>query len=61
MRQSNIFHSEQDPFSKGARYISKNSLEGLIFLKMLQTKPQVKSKGFKYFDLYYTVIETLTD
>ena len=27
-------------------------------MKFLQTKPQVKNKNIKYYDLYYTVIKT---
>ena len=26
-------------------------------MKLLQTKPQVKNMNFKYFDLYYSLIE----
>ena len=30
-------------------------------MKFLQTKPQVKKKNIKYYDLYYTVIKNRDD
>ena len=53
-----ISKSEQDPLSKNAQGNSKIYHEVLLLMKFLQTKPQVKYMNNKYFDLYYTVIET---
>ena len=52
------FQSQEDPFSRNAQGISKNSHEVLLLMKFLQTKPQVKNMNIIYCDLYYTVIKT---
>ena len=54
-RQSGTFHFEEDPLSKGAEGISKNYNEVLLLMKVLQTKPQVKSMNINYYDIFYTV------
>ena len=60
-RQNKIFQFEQDPFSKNAGRISKIYHEVLLLMKLLQTKPQVKSMFNNYYDLYYTVIKNRDD
>ena len=50
------FQTQQDPFAKSTRGVSKIYHEVLLLMKVLQTKPQVKNMNVKYFDLYYTVI-----
>ena len=45
------------PFTKNAQGISKLYHEVLLLMKFLQTKPEVKSKSFNNYDLYYTVIK----
>ena len=52
------FQTQQDPFSKNAEGNNKFYHEVLLLMKFLQTKPQVKNKNIKYYDLYYTVIKT---
>ena len=52
------FQTQGDPFSKNAQGISKIYHEVLLLMKFLQTKPQIKKKNIKYYDLYYTVIKT---
>ena len=51
------FQTQEDPFSKNAQGISKIYHEVLLFMKFLQTKPQVKNMNNNYYDLYYTVIK----
>ena len=51
------FQTKQDPFAKNAQGISKIYHEVLMLMKVLQTKPQIKSKNINYYDLYYTVIK----
>ena len=55
------FQTQQDPFSKNARGISKIYHEVLLFMKFLQTKPQIKNMNINYYDLYYTVIKTRSE
>ena len=52
------FQTQQDPFAKNAKGISKIYHELLLLMKFLQTKPQVKSVNISFHDLYYTVIKT---
>ena len=51
------FQTQQDPFAKNTRGISKVYHEVLLLMKFLQTKPQIKNMNINYYDLYYTVIE----
>ena len=51
------FQTQQDPFAKNARGISKIYHEVLLLMKFLQTKSQVKNMNINYFNLYYTVIK----
>ena len=51
------FQSQQDPFAKNAQGIAKFYQEVLLFMKFLQTKPQVTNMNINYHDLYYTVIK----
>ena len=51
------FQTQQDPFAKNAQGISKIYHEVLLLMKFLQTKPQVKTMNFNYYDLYYNVIK----
>ena len=51
------FQTQQDPSARNAQDISKNYHEVLLLMKLFQTKPQVKNKNIKYYDLYYTVIK----
>ena len=55
------FIFEDDPFSKIDQGISKIYHEVLLFVKFLQTKPQVKNLIFNYSDLYFTVIKSRGD
>ena len=48
-------------FAKNAQGIKKIFHEVKLSVKCLLTKPQVKSMDMKYYDLLYTVIETLTE
>ena len=56
-RQSGNFQLEEDPFSKDVQGIGKFYHEVLLLGKFLQTKPEVISTNFKYYDLYYTVFK----
>ena len=56
MKNRNFQTTQEDPFSKNARGISKIYHEVLLLMKFLQTKPQVKNMNINYYDLYYTVI-----
>ena len=49
------FQTQQDPFAKNTRGISKVYHEVLLLMKFLQTKPQIKNMIINYYDLYYTV------
>ena len=48
---------DEDPFAKNAQGMSKFYHEVFLLLKFLQTKPQVKTMNFNYYDFYYTVIK----
>ena len=48
---------DEGPFAKNAQGISKIYHKVLKLIKFLQTKPQVKNKNIKHYDLYYTVIK----
>ena len=61
MRQSSTFQFEEDPSSKRAQDVAFKMHEALLLMKTLQTKPQVKSMKKNHYDLYYTVIENLSD
>ena len=52
------FQTQEDPFYKKAKGISKIYHEVLLLKKFLQTKPQVKIMNIIYYDLQYTVIKT---
>ena len=60
-RQSNTFQFEENPFAKNADIIGKIVFEVSLILKLLQTKPQAKSKKINYYDLFYTVIKNVED
>ena len=45
----------EDPFAKNAQGIGNIYHEVLLFLKLLQTKLQVKNLNIKYYDLYCNV------
>ena len=51
------FKAEQDVFPKNAQCISKIYREVLLFMKFLQTKPQIKNMNNKFHDFYYTAIK----
>ena len=51
------FRFDEDPFDKNAQGVSKTYHEGLLLLKFLQTKPQVKNMIINYYDLYYTAFK----
>ena len=55
--KNKIFQTQQDPFGKNARGISRIYREVILLMKFLQTKPQVKNMNFNYYDLYFTVIK----
>ena len=50
------FQTQEDPYSRNAKGISRSYHEVSLSMKFLQTKPQVKNMNIKYYDLYYTVI-----
>ena len=50
------FQTQDDTFPKNAQGISKNYHDVILLMKLLQTKPQVKCKNIKYYDLFYIVI-----
>ena len=52
------FQTQEDPFAKNARSISKIYHEVLLLRKFLQTKRQAKNMNTNYYDIYYTVIKT---
>ena len=56
-KQSYTFPFEEDPLSKNAEGITKIYDEGLRLMKVLQVKPEVKSKNTYYYDLFYTIIK----
>ena len=47
-RQSGTFQSEEDLFNKNEERITKLYLEEKLFLKFLQTKPQVEKFIFNF-------------
>ena len=47
-RQSGTFHYEEDIFRKNEERITKLYLEIILFLKILQIKPQVKKINFNF-------------
>ena len=51
------FQTQEDPFAKNAKSISRIYHEVLLVMKFLQTKPQVKNMNINSYDLYYTVIK----
>ena len=51
------FQTQQDPSARNAQGISKIYHEVLLFMKFIQTKPQIKTMNIKNYDLYYTVIK----
>ena len=51
------FQTQEVPFSKNARGISKIYHEVMLLMKYLQNKPQVKNMNTNYYDFYYTVIK----
>ena len=57
MKDRNL-QTQEDPFAKNTRGISKIYHEVLMLLKLLQTKPQVKNMNNIYYDLFYTFIKT---
>ena len=57
IRQSGTFHFEEDLFSKNVQGNEKNYHEKILILKLLQSKPQVKSMNIDYYKLFYTVIK----
>ena len=57
-RQSGTFQYEANVFSTGAEGIANKMHEVLLLENFLQTKPQVRNKIIKYYDLGYTVIKT---
>ena len=48
---------EEDPLSKTAHVITEICIEVLLFLKFLQTKPQVKIMNCNYYHLYDPLIK----
>ena len=48
---------DEDPSAKNAQRTSETYNEVLLFMKFLQTKPQIKNMNINYYDLYYTVIK----
>ena len=57
MKRKN-FQTQEVPFAKNARGISKVYHEVFLLMKFQQTKPQVKNMNINYFDFYHTVIDT---
>ena len=51
------FQTQEDPFAKKAKGISKTYHGVILLMKFLQTKPQIKNLKINYYDLYYTVIK----
>ena len=51
-RQSKKFRFEKDFSSKCALSINKIYQQVLSTMKILQTRPQVRSMNIKYYDLY---------
>ena len=60
-RQSGTFQFEEDSFSKNVQGIGQTYQEVLLLMKILQTKPQVKSMKINYYDLYCPVIKNRDD
>ena len=60
-RQHSNFQFEEDPFSKDAWSIRNFYHEGLVLLKFLQTRSQVKYININFYDLFYTVIKNRYD
>ena len=56
-RRNNTFQFEEDQFSRNVEGLSKIYHELLLLNRFLQTKPQVMSMNFFYFDFYYTLNE----
>ena len=52
---------DEDTFAKNVRGIAKIYHEGLLLMKFLQTKPQVRKMNNNYYDLCYTVIKNRDD
>ena len=53
-KQSGYNQFEEDVFSKIAQSIARITHEVKFLVKFSQTKPEVKSMNFTYYDLYYT-------
>ena len=60
-RKHKNFQTQENPFSEGARGISKIYHEVLLMKSFLQTKLQFKNMNNTYRDLYYTVIKNRDD
>ena len=60
-RQSGNSQFEEDPFSKIVQRIGIIYREVLLLMKLLHTKPQVKSMNINRYDFYYTVIKNRDD
>ena len=61
MRQSNTIQFEEDPFAENAKSIAQFYHEVVLILKYLQTMTQVGSMKIIYYELYYTVIKSLSE
>ena len=60
-RQTKTFQFEEEPFCKGAQSVAFIMHKVLLIMKFLQTKSQVKGKNTNYYDLYFTVVQSLSD
>ena len=60
-RQNGNFNLEEDPFSKNVPGIGKFYPEVFLLIKLLQTKPQIRSMNYNFYDLFYTVIKNRDD
>ena len=59
LRQIGEFMFEENPFSENLEGIGIIMNEALLLLNFCQTKPELKKKNIKNYDLYYTLILNL--
>ena len=55
-RQNGNFQFEEGVFSKVAQGVIQIYHE-VLQIKILQTKPQIRSMNINYYDLYYTILK----
>ena len=60
-RQSRTFHVDEDPVSENAQGTPMNLQEALLLLKLHRTKTRTENNTMRYFELYYSIVLSLSD